>query len=133
MQVVVISYWIVDTNKQISAVTWRTVLNQRVANAFIHIFNFYSWHIVLFFIYLHGCVRPFHNRIFNHSRTYQLYFLKNSEHHQTDLFEVAIQLLVVTARETCMRTQKVSAKRLNVERWHFKYLLLSTALFICTK
>ena len=26
----------------------------------IHIYNFYSWYIVLFFIYLYGCLRPFH-------------------------------------------------------------------------
>ena len=42
----------------------------------------------------------------------------NSKHHKSDVFLIAIQLFVVTRREIYMRTQTVSAKRLNIERWH---------------
>ena len=40
----------------------------------------------------------------------------NSKQYKSDVFLVAIQLLLVTAREIYMRIQVVCAKRLNVER-----------------
>ena len=38
-----------------------------------------------------------------------------SKHHKSDVFQVTIQLLVVTTKEIYMRAQAVCAKRLNVE------------------
>ena len=46
----------------------------------------------------------------------------NSKHRKSDALQVAIQMFVVTTREIYMRTQAVSAKRLNVEKQHIKYL-----------
>ena len=40
----------------------------------------------------------------------------NGNHQKSDAFQVVIQLLVVTTREVCMRTQAACGKRLNVER-----------------
>ena len=40
----------------------------------------------------------------------------NSKYHKSDAFQAAIQLLVVTTKETYMSTQAVCAKRLNVVR-----------------
>ena len=39
----------------------------------------------------------------------------NSRHRKSDAFQVAIQLLVVTTKEICMRIHAVCSKRLNVE------------------
>ena len=41
-------------------------------------------------------------------------------YHKGDVFQVAIQLPVVTAMEIYMRIQAVCAKFLNVERRHIK-------------
>ena len=51
---------------------------------------------------------------------YQCYLFMNSKHHKSDVFQVTIQLLVVTAREIYMRTQAVCTTHLNVERWQIK-------------
>ena len=42
-------------------------------------------------------------------RAYQRYLFMNSKHHKSDAVQVAIQLLVVTSRETYIRTQAVCA------------------------
>ena len=39
----------------------------------------------------------------------------NSKHHESDAFEAAIQMLVMTTKEICKRTQAVCAKRLNLK------------------
>ena len=44
-----------------------------------------------------------------------------SKHHKNDIFQVAIQLLVVTTRKIRMRIQTVCAKLLSIERWFINF------------
>ena len=51
-----------------------------------------------------------------------------SKHHKSNAFQVAIQLLVVTAREIYMITQVVSTKRPNLEKQHIQCFLFQQRL-----
>ena len=46
-----------------------------ISSDYIHTYNFCSWYIVLFFIYLYGCVRPFQIIMLLHIALYQLVLL----------------------------------------------------------
>ena len=54
----------------------------------------------------------------------------NSKHHKSDAFQVAIQLLVGTAKNIYMRTQVLCVKRLNVEK-QFSVLFMYDVEMIC--
>ena len=50
------------------------------------------------------------------------------KHHKGDAFQVTIQLLMVAAKETYMRTQGVCAKGVNAERRHINCSSFATCL-----
>ena len=49
-------------------------------------------------------------------RAHQRILFMNSDYYKSNGYQLTIQLLVVSTREIYIRTQAVSAKRLNVER-----------------